>query len=82
MELFFQITKYYEDDFQVNKIKKIISHDEFEQRIVAGEKLVILEDMVLDISTFAYCHPGGAFLLEHNIGNDISKFFYGAYALD
>jgi cytochrome b involved in lipid metabolism len=49
---------------------------------VAGEKLVVLEDMVIDISTFAYAHPGGAFLLEHNIGSDIGKFFYGAYALD
>jgi len=38
--------------------------------------------MVLDISTFAYCHPGGAFALQHNIGSDVSKFFYGAYAYD
>lgn len=27
-------------------------------------------------------HPGGKFLLEHNIGRDISKFFYGGYGLD
>lgn len=27
-------------------------------------------------------HPGGKFLIEHNIGRDISKFFYGGYALD
>ena len=38
--------------------------------------------MVLDIGTFAYNHPGGAFLLEYNVGRDISKFFYGSYALD
>ena len=27
-------------------------------------------------------HPGGAFLLEHNVGRDISKFFHGGHALD
>jgi len=43
---------------------------------------VLLDDMVLDIEDFAYTHPGGAFLLEYNIGRDISKFFYGSYALD
>ena len=38
--------------------------------------------MVIDIGPYAYAHPGGAFLLEHNVGRDISKFIYGAYALD
>jgi cytochrome b involved in lipid metabolism len=27
-------------------------------------------------------HPGGRHTLEHNIGRDISKFFYGGYGLD
>ena len=44
--------------------------------------LVILDDMVLNIRNFAYCHPGGEFLLVHNVGRDVSKFFYGSYALD
>ena len=82
LEGIFQFRKLLEDDFKTHEISKIISLDEFEYRIVAGEKLVVLEDMVIDISTFAYAHPGGAFLLEHNIGSDIGKFFYGAYALD
>ena len=34
------------------------------------------------MGSFAYRHPGGAFLIEYNVGRDISKFFYGAYALD
>ena len=38
--------------------------------------------MVLDISTYAFAHPGGAFLLEHNVGRDVSKYFYGAYGFD
>ena len=38
--------------------------------------------MVINIASYAYAHPGGTFLLEYNVGRDISKFFYGAYALD
>ena len=38
--------------------------------------------MVVDIAYYAYAHPGGSFLLEHNVGRDVSKFFYGGYALD
>lgn len=38
--------------------------------------------MVIDIGPYAHAHPGGAFLLEHNIGRDVSKFFYGSYALE
>jgi cytochrome b involved in lipid metabolism len=38
--------------------------------------------MVLDVSKFAINHPGGRFLIHHNIGRDVSKFFYGGYILE
>lgn len=41
-----------------------------------------MEDMVLDIEKYANLHPGGTFLIEHNIGKDISKYFYGGYSLE
>lgn len=47
-----------------------------------GEQLVILDEYVLDVSEFMDKHPGGRFLLKHNVGRDISKFFYGGYCLD
>jgi len=59
-----------------------MSPEEFEERISMGEMLVILDDMVLDISNFHAFHPGGKFVLTHNKGRDISKFFYGGYSLD
>jgi hypothetical protein len=43
---------------------------------------VILDDLVLDVSRFMGEHPGGLFSLEHNVGRDISKFFYGGYSLE
>jgi hypothetical protein len=47
-----------------------------------GEKLVILDDMVLNVTYFMYNHPGGKFALEQNIGRDVSKFFYGGYIME
>ncbi len=36
-----------------------ISSREFEERILQGEELVILEGLILDISDFKADHPGG-----------------------
>ena len=47
-----------------------------------GKKLVILDDMILNVSRFLENHPGGRFSLDHNVGRDISKFFYGGYSLE
>ena len=54
----------------------------FDLRIKNGDKLMILDNLVIDVSSFAYSHPGGQFLIDYNIGRDIGKFFYGGYALD
>jgi len=55
---------------------------EFDQAIVNGRQLCILDDLVLDIGKFINQHPGGRFVLQHNIGRDISKFFHGGYSLE
>lgn len=44
--------------------------------------MVILDELVLDVTDFIKWHPGGEFVLEKNIGRDISKFFYGGYTLE
>ena len=59
-----------------------MEREEFENLVKKGRKLVILDDMVLDVAKFLTCHPGGYFVLNHNIGRDISKFFYGGYCVD
>jgi cytochrome b involved in lipid metabolism len=43
---------------------------------------VLLDDLVLDVTEYMDNHPGGKFLIEYNIGRDISKYFYGGYGLD
>ena len=56
--------------------------NEFDKRIKQGHKLVILDDLVLDVTKFMSNHPGGQFVVETNVGRDISKFFYGGYQLE
>jgi len=57
--------------------------NEFKKRVFEhGEQLCILDDLVLDVKEYMENHPGGRFLISHTVGTDISKFFYGGYALD
>ena len=64
------------------EVEEKINEVEFRRQISQGKDLVLLDDMVLDVTKFIFHHPGGKFLLKHNVGSDISKFFYGAYALE
>jgi cytochrome b involved in lipid metabolism len=59
-----------------------MSRKEFDDAISSGRKLVILDDLVLDVDPFISKHPGGRFVIEHNVGTDISKFFFGGYSLE
>ena len=56
--------------------------EEFEAKVKEGALLVILEDLVIDVEKYMDNHPGGKFVLNHQIGRDISKFFYGGYSLE
>lgn len=60
----------------------IMDVNEFKERVLKGQQLVILDDLVLDVTKFMPNHPGGKFLLQANIGRDISKYFYGGYQME
>ena len=81
-EVRYQFFRLREDPFEINEIVPVMTYSEFEQKVKDGEKLCILDNMVLNLSGFAHKHPGGAFLINYTVGRDISKFFYGGYALD
>ena len=63
-------------------VKHEISSEEFYDRINKGEKLVLLNDMVLNVTKYMYNHPGGKFVISQNVGRDITKFFYGGYQME
>lgn len=79
-EAYLRYSKKREDPFEAPE--NSITRDEFEERVSEGEQLVLLDDLVLDVSGFKSEHPGGQFLVEHHIGMDVSKFFYGGYTLE
>ena len=60
----------------------MMSREEFDSCIDNGQKLVLLDDLVLDVDKFIAEHPGGRFFITHNIGRDISKYYYGGYAVE
>jgi hypothetical protein len=55
---------------------------EFEKLVSRGHKLVILDDLVLDVKDYTQLHPGGNLVFDENIGRDVSKFFYGGYSMN
>ena len=53
----------------------------FDIKLLSGEQLVVLDDLVLEVGDYMKTHPGGSEVLEKNIGRDVSKFFYGGYSM-
>ena len=53
-----------------------------DDEVAKGRKLVIFDNLVLELhEEYIHLHPGGKFNLVHNLGRDISKFFFGGYNL-
>ena len=40
-----------------------------------------MNELVLDMGDYIGYHPGGRFVLEKNVGRDISKFYCGSYSI-
>ena len=62
LELFKQNLSYYE------VLKKIHTR---------GKKWVFFNHLILDMSPFEYSHPGGKYLINGTIGQDVAKYVYG-----
>ncbi len=59
-----------------------MSRKDFNEAVMRGRQLMILDNLVIDVQEFINEHPGGKFVLQHNVGEDISKFFFGGYCLE
>jgi cytochrome b involved in lipid metabolism len=42
----------------------LITQDEFKEKVEKGEKLVILDNLVLDVTGYSTHHPGGKYFIE------------------
>ncbi len=52
------------EGFEVN------SYEAVQEALATGRKLVIYEDLVLDVTTFVHEHPGTSRIIEQNVGNE------------
>jgi hypothetical protein len=64
------------------KPAQLMTAQEFDRAIQTGRKYVLLDNVVLDVDPFLKHHPGGQFVIKHNIGRNITKFFIGSYSLE
>ena len=65
----------------IDRTIKFYTPKQIEKAVGSGEPLVVLDNLVLSMNGYERIHPGGKFLLTRNYGRDISKFFYGGYAM-
>lgn len=62
-------------------LKRTFTPDEIDSQVDEGKPLVVFDNLVLNLNGYERIHPGGKFNLIHNLGRDISKFFFGGYNL-
>lgn len=60
----------------VNQLPEITT-EEFKKRVEAGEQLIVIGNIVHDVSKWIPHHPGGAPLIRAFIGKDATKAFNG-----
>ena len=58
------------------------SHIEVLEKILGGKKWVFLDHYILDISGFMQNHPGGAYMLQRSVGQDVGKYLNGCSSAD
>jgi len=54
-----------------------ISWDQIKTRVAQGEKLVVIDNIAHDVSSFVHEHPGGRQTLLNHVGTDATAFFEG-----
>jgi len=64
-----------------DKVKETFTKEQVDEAVAGGRMLLIMDNLVIDVKNYAMRHPGGRFTIEKNAGRDISKYFYGGYAM-
>jgi cytochrome b involved in lipid metabolism len=58
--------------------KRTITREEVAKHNKDGDLWVVLDGMVLDVSEFQFCHPGGRLVLHESAGQDVSNSYRNA----
>jgi len=57
-----------------------LSWDDIKQRVTKGDKLIVIENVVVDVRDFVDQHPGGRQTLLNILGRDVTSLFKGVDA--
>lgn len=68
-------------DVQAVKKGQITSYDAFYAAIEKGSRLIILDDKVIDIASFAADHSCGSTPLDHFVGMEIGRYMFGGFQM-
>lgn len=80
IEIYYRIWRKKETPWKLPN--QVMSTLDFHTQVAQGKPLMILDNLVLDVKDYCKYHPGGKFVIKGNYGRDISKFFYGGYAME
>ena len=64
------------------KVTTNMKKQEFQELLTAGRKLATFEGFVVDMAWYGQDHPGGKFLIDMVVGQDLGKYIYSGYVLD
>ena len=56
--------KYSRMEVPIHNVENVMTLQKFKERVAHGDSLVLLDDLVLDITSYKSQHPGGKFSLE------------------
>ena len=79
-EIWYQLDRRREIQFKSPPTK--VTHHQYMEMVEAGHDVAVIDDLVVDLTKYAFHHPGGAFVLKQNVGRDISKYFHGAFSME
>ena len=83
MEILYRYRYKYKGKGLVNK-QNVPEYSQLQlnKMIREGRKLVLFNDYIVDVESFLDEHPGTRFVLTENLGREVGKYFYGAYAVE
>ena len=64
------------------KVELKITKEEFQDLIAGGRKLATFEGYVVDLAWYGIDHPGGKYLIDAVVGQDLGKYIYSNFVLE
>ena len=64
------------------KVDRKFTKTQFQDLVARGQQLATFEGYVVDMSWYGIDHPGGKYLIDAVVGQDLGKYIYSNYVLE